>query len=134
MEVIEKGTTKEWTLTLSELSTLTNPTYLFKLTSQGSLQTKIFLARDTSSYPDRYNTITVTETSGTEILTSGTVNLSPAGQWDYEVYEQTSTTNLDVNLCDNKTPIQYGRVLVIGTNPVTFKKRSNTINYKGYGG
>ena len=133
MLVVNKNSNNECILTLNELATLTNPNYLFKLTSEGTLESKIFIAFDVSAYPERFNQFTITE-STSEILTSGTVELSPAGQWLYEVYEQVSSTNLDPALCDNTTPIEKGKVLVVGTNPVTYKKRSNTINYKGYGG
>lgn len=132
MLVVQKGQNNEWTLTLNELTTLTNPNYLFKLTSEYTNQVKIFIAFDTSNYPDRYNTFLITESSN-EILTSGTVELNPTGQWLYEVYEQVSSTNLNVSACDNTTPIEKGKVLVLG-DTVTYKKRSSTINFKGYGG
>lgn len=133
MQYITKNSNNEWTLTLSELATLTNPTYLFKLTSEFQNTVKLFIAIDTSNYPDRYNKFLITESS-TEILTSGTVELNPTGQWLYEVYEQTSTTNLNTDLCDNRTPLERGKVLVVGTDRITYKKRSNTINFKGYAG
>jgi len=130
---VTRGSNNEWILTLNELATLTNPTYLFKCTSELTNITKCFIASDTSSYPDRYNKFTVTETSS-EILTSGTVEFATTGQWVYEVYEQTSTTNLNPDAADNRTPIEKGKILVIGTPSVTYKKRSNTINYKAHGG
>lgn len=131
---ITKATNNEWVLTLNELATLTNPYYLFKVTSEFTNITKCFIAAsDLSSYPDRYNKFIITESSS-EVLTSGTVEFSPTGQWLYEVYEQTSPTNLNPALADNTTPIERGKILVIGTDNVTYKKRSNTITYKAHGG
>lgn len=131
---ITKGTNNEWILTLNELATLTNPYYLFKCTSEFQNVTKCFIAAtDLSAYPDRFNKFTITESS-TEVLTSGTVEFNPTGQWTYEVYEQTSSTNLDPAGATNTTPIEKGRILVIGTDSVTYKKRSSSITYKGYDG
>ena len=121
-------------MTLNELSTLTNPYYLVKITSEFQNVTKFFiLASDQSAYPERFNKYNITE-STSEVLTSGTVEFTPTGQWLYEVYEQTSATNLNPVLATNRTPVEKGKILVIGTSTVTYKKRSNTINYKGYGG
>lgn len=134
MQVINKNSNNEWTLTLNELATLTNPYYLFKVTSEFQNITKCFIAAaDQSEYPDRYNKFTITESS-TEVLTSGTVEFNPTGQWTYEVYEQTSSTNLNPDAATNRTPLEKGKILVIGTDTITFKKRSSEINYKGYGG
>ena len=89
------------------------------------------LAADLSSYTNRYNQFTITESTG-EVLTSGTATLSPSGWWTYKVYEQTSSTNLDYRLCDNPTPIEVGRIWVEYT-PTNVKKFEQTTTYKGYG-
>jgi hypothetical protein len=134
MLVINKNSNNEWILTLNELATLTNPYYLFKVTSEFKNVTKCFIAAsDLSDYPDRFNRFIITE-SDSEILTSGTVSFEPTGQWLYEVYEQTSSTNLDPASADNTTPLEKGKILVIGTGGVVYKKHSSDIKYKGYGG
>lgn len=102
-------------MTLKEKATLTSPTYLFKFTSDVTETSGvIFLAEELSTELSRYNEILVTETSGTTNFTSGTIELSPTGQWSYEVFEQISTTNRDVNLVDNKTPVETGMLIVKG--------------------
>jgi len=131
MLVVNKSSNNEWILTLNEKQTLTNPTYLFRVISDFNRTEKTFIAFDTSSYPNRYNSFTITE-SATEILTSGTVYFNPTGFWSYEVYEQTSTTNLDYTLVTNRTPLEVGRIKVIGSDSVVYKYQQTT-TYKGYG-
>jgi len=131
---VNKGENNEWILTLKEKTTLSSPYYLVKVKSRASKVTKTFiLASDSSSYPDRFNSFTVTESSS-EILTSGTVEFDPVGQWDYEIFEQSSSTNLDPANCDNQLAIEKGVILVIGDSITTYTKRSQGITYKGYGG
>jgi len=123
MIVINKDTNSTIVLTLTENVTLSSPTFLFRLTSDVTRQSVNFIASDLSSNTCRYNEFLITETDGTEILTSGTVTLDPEGQWTYEVFEQTSTTNLDVANVDNSTPLETGIVLVKGTK-TTYTKHT----------
>ena len=130
MLVINRGANNTWILTLTELKTLTTPYYLFKITSDYNNVTKTFIASDLSAYSDRYNQFLITETSGTEILTSGTVTMNPAGFWSYEVYEQASSSNL--NVAAATTLLERGKILVIGTD-ITINRRDTSITYKGHG-
>lgn len=102
-------------MTLTEKSTLTSPYYLFNFVSDVTGNSVNFIASDLSSYTDRYNKFLITETSGTNDYTSGTITLSPTGQWTYKVYEQTSSTNLNPLLATNTTPLEVGIVKVKGT-------------------
>jgi hypothetical protein len=118
-------------MTLSEKSTLTSPYYLMRLTNDTTRQEKVFLlAADQSSYTYRYNQFTLTETSGTEILTSGTVNLLPTGFWTYEVWEQSSSTSLSVESAT--TLVETGKVKVVGTDTSYTQHGINT-TYKAHG-
>lgn len=113
MNIITKGTNSILIFTLEERRTVTNAHYLVRLQSRSSRGIKRFiLPAEQSSYVDRFNQFTVTETSSTEILTSGTVTLTPAGLWDYNIYEQSSASNLDENLSDNPIPLETGLLLV----------------------
>lgn len=47
-------------------------------------------------------TLTFTEVPSGAVATSGQVTLSPAGNWNLTVYEQTSPTNVDVTLADRE--------------------------------
>lgn len=55
----------------------------------------------------------------TEVLTSGVVSLSE-GIWEYQVYEQTSSTNLNYRLATNQKPLEIGLAKVHGTSIDTF--------------
>ena len=102
--------------TLDERRTLTSPYYLVRMQSRSSQGVKRFiLASDLSSSVGRYNQFTITETSGTEVLTSGTVTLSPEGFWDYAIYEQSSASNLNELASDNLIPLEVGLIQVRGT-------------------
>src|SRR5436190_12881236 len=95
MNIITRGTNSTLILTLEEKRMLTNPYFLVRMTSRSGRNIKHFiLPVDQSAATDRYNRFTITETDSAEILTSGTVTLKPAGFWDYDIYEQTSSTNL----------------------------------------
>jgi hypothetical protein len=114
-------------MTLTEKSTLTNPYFLFNFTSDVTGEAVNFIASDLSNYTDRYNQFLITETSGTAIYTSGTIELSPTGTWTYKVYEQTSSSNLNPLLCDNLTPLEVGIVKVKGTE-TTYSANSDIDN------
>jgi hypothetical protein len=98
MQLITRNTNSTLIFTLKEKQTLTFPYFLFELKYRGDgTTTKTFIASDSSTYSDRYNEFLVTEVnSGSEILTSGTVNLQNVGEWHYRIFEQQSASNLDV--------------------------------------
>ena len=98
MQLITRGTNSTIIFTLKEKQTLTSPYFLFELKFRGDgTTTKTFIVSDTSTYSDRYNQFQVTEVNaGSEILTSGTINLQNVGEWHYRIFEQTSSSNLEV--------------------------------------
>lgn len=99
MNIITRGTNSTVVFTLDERRTLTSPYFLVRMQSRSSRGVKRFiLASDSSTSVGRYNQFTITETAGTEILTSGTVTLSPDGFWEYKIYEQASASNLNEDL------------------------------------
>ena len=117
-------------LTLAEKATLNTPYYLFVFTSDVEDKEVIFTANDLTSYTERYNEFLITETSGTNTLTSGVITLNPTGFWSYKIYEQESGTNL---LVANTTGlVEQGRVKVIGDEIIN-PKYSNKKTYKSYG-
>ena len=131
---ITRGANNTLILTLTEKTTLTSPYYLVKMVSRSSRGVKRFiLAADQSSFTDRFNKFTLTETSGTEILTSGTVTLQPTGWWEYDIYEQLSSTNLDETLSDNKIAIEDGLARVTGTEDINKFYDSQDTEGKFYG-
>ena len=127
MLVINKNANNTLVMTLTEKSTLSSPYFLFEFKSDITNNRVVFLAADLSNYNDRYNKFLITETSGTVDLTSGTIELNPTGTWTYRVFEQTSSSNLNLNLVDNKTPLEIGIVKVKGTE-TTYITNSDTDN------
>lgn len=110
---ITKATSNEVILTLKEKQTIDNATFLFNFRHDNTKQEKAFLAADTSSFKNRFNRFTIEE-NASETLSSGIVSLRE-GFHTYEVYEQSSTSNLNVQEATNLVPIEVGKVQVIGT-------------------
>ena len=120
MQTINKNSNNVLIFTLEEKRTLTNPYYLVREEGRSSHTIKRFLLpAEQSSYTDRYNKFTITE-SATEILTSGTISLT-SEVWDYRIYEQYSNVNLNEDASENKIPLEQGMLKVLGTD--------NTYNY-----
>jgi hypothetical protein len=93
MVYLTKGATSQIILTLKEKQTLSAPNYLFVFTHRGSnVEVKFVLLnnQDTSAYKDRFNQFS--------IVTNTYFANYDSGEWEYEIYEQTSTTNTDPTL------------------------------------
>lgn len=116
---INKQESKSWYLTLAEKTTIANPTYLFSLTHRLTNNAYNFILADTSSYPTRYNEFEITE---------GTTVTLDAGEYEYEIYAQTSPTNLDPTLANEL--VEEGIVKV--DFDVTRTQYSVTLNEKIY--
>ena len=85
MLVISLGESKNWYVTLTEKVTIANPYFLFAFTHRVTNQVTTVLLTDISTQKERYNKFAVIE--GT------TFNLD-AGEFEYVIYAQTSSTNL----------------------------------------
>lgn len=116
---INKAESKSWYLTLSEKTTIANPTYLFSLTHRLSNAQYNFILTDTSPFVERYNEFEITE---------GTTVTLDAGEYLYEIYAQSSPSNLDPALANEL--VEQGIVKV--DFDVTRTQYSVTINEKIY--
>ena len=88
---LTKGETNIIVMTLTEKQLLSNPNYLFVFTNRSSNCEVKFIklnATDTSLYKNRYNEFS--------IVTNTYFKNQLEGQYTYEVYEQASSTNLDI--------------------------------------
>lgn len=88
MIYLTKGATSQIILTLKEKQTLSAPNYLFVFTHRGSnIEVKFVLLNnaDTSAFKDRFNQFS--------IVTNTYFGSQDSGEWEYEIYEQTSPTN-----------------------------------------
>ena len=127
MQIINKGENNFLIFTLSEKVTLTNPYYLFSFKHQVLMSSVNFIASDVSGFPTRYNKFLITETTGTVNLTSGVVSLPETGFYEYAIYEQTSSSNLDIS---NATGLlEIGMVKVESNLPIyrEYDNQSKTI-------
>jgi hypothetical protein len=113
-------------VTLTESTTLTNPYYLFVFTNVSTkVQYKINVnsTSDTSGFKDRFNEFAF-----------NTITLfasAQAGQFSYEIYEQSSSSNLDpsgLNL------VECGKMLLLPATNLIKQGYAPTTNYKGYAG
>lgn len=98
--LINKNSTNNRMLTLAEKTTLNPVVYLFEVINDSSNEVKCFICEDISPNPVRYNEFNFIE-NATEDLLNGTFELTLSGFYTYNVYEQTSTTNLDPTLATN---------------------------------
>jgi hypothetical protein len=125
MQVINKGQSNKFVVTLKEKQTLTNPYFLFEFTNKVERNPIYVILTDVSGFPDRFNQFNIVE--GT------TVNLTEEGEWDYRVFEQLSNSNLNPSLSDNKVPLEVGMLYVKGTPTITKKQYVKTQTIKTYG-
>lgn len=104
--------------TCNERITLTSPYFLIRFICDSDKTETSCICSDISSYAYRYNKFLIEEkTSPTR--TAGQVRLATTGRWTYEIYEQSSSTNLDYTLATVTTPVEVGILKVIGTSTST---------------
>lgn len=133
MQVVNRGQNNTIVFTLREKQTLTNPYFLFSFKNQVEQNPINFISSDLSEFPNRYNKFLITETDGAQNLTSGVVTLSETGDYEYSIYEQTSSSNLNTTLCDNLVPLEVGFIRVVGDRPVYKEYDAQTKTYVTYG-
>ena len=106
MIYIEKGQVNTFALTLSEVTTLVDPFYLFVFEDEfnTAIDPILWEGVDTSNYQYRYNLFTMQEGVDVDLL---------KGQYTYKVYE--SPTEIDDNTnTDELNLIEEGRMVVSG--------------------
>jgi hypothetical protein len=125
---LTKGQANTVVLTLTEKSTLTSPDYLFVFTNDQTEVEYIFIAADTSLYPERYNKFTITETATNPDPLDGEVELPILKFYKYTIYEQNSSTNLDPTLATGVVEVGKVEVFDTATADSTYTPTSTT-NY-----
>ena len=120
MLTITQEETKFWYLTLTEKTTISDPTYLFSITHRLTNNTTNFILTDASAYTERYNKFSVTEGSTFSV---------DSGEFSYRVYAQTSPSNTDPDDADEL--VEQGMLKV---NPIATVKTqyTPTLNEKIY--
>jgi len=108
MIYLTKGATSEIILTLKEKQTLASPNYLFYFKGRGSNKEVKFVilnALDTSQYKDRFNQFS--------IVTNTYFANYQDSEWDYKIYEQTSSSNLNPSLATGLLEVGIMRLSTI---------------------
>ena len=106
MIYIEKGQVNTFALTLSEVTTLVDPFYLFVFEDEfnTAIDPILWEGVDTSDYPYRYNLFTMEEGVDLDLV---------KGQYTYKVYESPIAVDINTNT-DNLNLIEEGRMVVSG--------------------
>jgi hypothetical protein len=101
---ITKQDTKDFYLTLTEKTTISNPTYLFSLKSRQTDTFKNFILADISTHKERYNQFEFTE-GDTDATTLD------VGEHLYTIYAQISPNNTNPNNADEVVETGIFKVL-----------------------
>ena len=115
-----KTETNTIVLTLTEKQLLALPNYLFVFTNRSTNEQVKFVklyANDTSLYKDRFNEFS--------IVTNTYFKNELEGQYTYEVYEQVSSTNLDIT---GLNKLETGIMWLSGTT-LTYNQYTTTDTY-----
>lgn len=123
MILIEKNTNNTIVFTLTEKSRLAVPYFLFEFVSDTGV-TKLFNMADNSSYPRRFNEMTLVETTS-EDLSLGEVDLN-YGWGEYKVWESVTQTLLVANTTGRI--LEEGKYFVKGY-PATQQGNNSTSIY-----
>jgi hypothetical protein len=120
---IQRSTTNIVFLTLSEKTTITDPTYLFSFINQTTKVAKNFIC-DSTSDTDRGQQFNIVEVGlGTEDLLNGEIKLLSNGTYNYYIYAQSSTSNLDPDDADEM--VENGIVIIDGESEITYVSPSD---------
>lgn len=108
MIYLNQGVVNQFVLTLSEVTNVTTPHYLFVFKNEMNTTStpQLFTSADTSAYPERYNLFTLDEPTDISLL---------KGQYIYEVYESSTPFILPLDISQTTgVVIEEGRMVVSG--------------------
>ena len=108
MIYIEQGVVNQIVLTLTEVTTVPTPHYLFAFTNEMNTASvpQLFTTADTSSYPERYNLFVLNEP--VDIILK-------QGQFIYQVYQSSVPYTLPLTIAQTTgVVIEEGRMVVSG--------------------
>ena len=108
MIYIKQGVINQFVLTLTEVTTIPTPHYLFVFTNEMNTTStpQLFTSADSSAYPERYNLFTLDEPTDIILV---------KGQYTYEVYESSTPFVLPLTILQTTgVVIEEGRLVVSG--------------------
>ncbi len=110
---LEQDTINRVVVTLKELTTISDPYYLFEFISDDTNVSKIFTTANISTNVNRYDEFNIELTAGVEDLLNGVIKLPLKGFYHYNIYSQVSETNLD--LANITELVEVGKVYINDT-------------------
>jgi len=126
---IDRNSSNDVVVTLTEYGTATY--YLFELKSDTTEGVQYCVAQDSSAFPNRFNQFAITEVgSGTPTPTNAEMKLGNDGQWQYFIYANISSSNLDPT---GLSLLEQGIVKVNGTPAPTEVYTGGNQTYTVYG-
>jgi hypothetical protein len=108
------NTTQTVYLTLTEKVSLSNPKFLFEFINNESQSKYYCISANLSAFKERFDSFSIRLMASPNNLI-GQINLS-VGEYDYNVYEQTSTTNLNPS---GLNKLENGKCVVFNSSPST---------------
>ena len=115
---LQRDAATTFVTTVTELTTIANPEYLFEFVEEQTQESYFCILADTSLYTTRYNEFTITD--GTDL------NFPIDGYYTYKIFEQANGSgNLDPT---GLTMVEKGRayVYVTDTDPNEYDNTSET--------
>lgn len=113
---LTQNTSSNVVLTLSEVTTLSNPYYVFEFISDDTNISKVFTGVDISSNISRYNEFVI-ELNTVEDLNNSIIDLKTKGFYRYKIYSTAILNDLDLN---NVTElVESGKVYVKGLEQIS---------------
>ncbi len=127
LPVLQKGVVNpNIALTLTEKTTISNPTYLFEFISDQTKLKYYVISSDTSVSKNRINIFSIEE--GVNDPTNGKLILGNVGFYQYVIYAQSSTTNLDPDLADEI--VERGKMKLIDDEASGFVQHEIEVTYR----
>ena len=137
---ITRATTQDISATCREKSVLLGTKYVIKFISdtKKSGDARYCYVTDTSSYPERYQTFSVTETTTPTQITNQ-VKLEISRSWKYTIFEVTAAYMATLTAWTQfsetgLTTVETGRVKVVATPATKQTYTANQSSFKEYGG
>lgn len=100
MIILNPNTTNVIVLSLLEKTTINTPTYLFRFVSKQSKNEYICLGIEGDTFSHFRKSYSITTTSGTPNPLNGEIKLVYGDEYDYYIYAQSSSTNVDYTESD----------------------------------
>jgi len=125
INLVKNQTNNNIALTLTELSELSNPFYIFEFTNDTTNVKYLFISEDLSNNKQRYNLFNITE--GVDDVMNGSVVLGDTGFYKYKIYES-ETETLEV---EGLNVVEIGKVKLIGEKQ-EFARQEQTTTFKTY--